>query len=145
MINPSEHKILLELLKHHSESKTQITLNWIRITITILTPSLVLLIGLQDDLQSSECLLHILLVISILLLTLSILTGLLILQQEYTPHQKALEEITELLKSHQQETLMNLPFFAEPSLIVKILMKVFPILVWLSILSLGTFGILKYI
>ena len=131
------------LLQQHLLSRYQKRLDWIRVTITILTPSLVLLIGLQDKLLPNEKLLKTLLLTSILLMTLSILTGLWVLLGESEAHGQAVGDIKEWVESGKKiddlQSSVNFPWHQ------KILTKIFPVFVWLSILSLGTFGIIKYL
>ncbi len=118
-------------------------LEWIRVTITILTPSLVLLIGFQTKPHSSEKLLSVLLLISILMMTLSILSGLYLLLAEPKAYQKMAEDIKNLVDKggSVRETPVPLEFSRHQ----EVLLKYFPILVLLSILFLGSFGILKYL
>ena len=119
------------------------SLEWIRITITILTPSLVLLIGFQAKPHSGEKLLSALLLISILLMTVSILTGLYLLLAEAQAYKKMAGDIKSLVDrgGSVQETPISLEF----SLFQEVLLKAFPILFSLSILFLGSFGFFKYL
>jgi hypothetical protein len=131
------------ILQQHLTDRYQKTLIWIRTTITILTPSLALLIGLQEKPLPSEKLLCVLLLISILLMTLSILTGLWVLLGESKAHGKAVVEIKELVESG--ESIDDLPFSVDFPWHQDILLRLFPKLVWLSILFLGSFGFFKYL
>ena len=63
----------IQIIKHHQLNSYQKRLIWVRTAITILTPSLILLIGLQDKPPPYEKLLSVLLLTSTLLMTLSIL------------------------------------------------------------------------
>ena len=143
MKNIEEKLKATPLRQQHLTDRYQKSLVWIRTTITILTPSLVLLIGLQEKPLSSEKLLSLLLSISILLMTLSILTGLWVLLGESKAHGKAVVEIKELVESGK--TIDDLPLSVDFPWHQDILLRLFPKLVWLSILSLGSFGILKYL
>ena len=118
-------------------------LEWIRVTITILTPSLVLLIGFQTKPHSNEKLLNALLLISILLMTLSILSGLYLLLAESQAYKKMAGDIKNLIDrgGNIQETPVPLEFSKHQ----EVLLEYFPILVSLSILFLGSFGFLKYL
>ena len=131
------------LIQHHLLNRYQKRLEWIRVTITILTPSLVLLIGLQDKPPPSEKLLSTLLLTSIVLMTLSILTGLWVLLGESEAHTQAVVDIKEWVDAGKKidELYSSVKFPWHQN----ITMRLFPIFVWLSILSLGTFGILKYL
>jgi hypothetical protein len=143
MDNTEEIIKALPLVSKHKLALYQKRLEWIRVTITILTPSLVLLIGLQGKPQPSEILLRFLLLTSILLMTLSILTGLWVLLGESTGHYQAVVDITKWVDSGNR--VDDLPHSIEFPWHQKILIRLFPIFVWLSILSLGAFGILKYL
>ena len=139
-----EEKIkALPLIQNHQLSGYQKRLEWIRVTITILTPSLVLLIGLQDKPLPYERLLSALLLTSILLMTLSILTGLWVLRGESEGHVQAVADIKSWVESGKE--IDDLPTFVKSPWHQKVTIILFPIFVWLSILSLGTFGILKYL
>jgi len=131
------------LIQHHLLSRYQKRLEWVRVTITILTPSLVLLIGLQDKLLPDEKLLNVLLLTSILLMTLSILIGLWVLLGESEAHTQAVVDIKEWVESGKKiddlQSSVKFPWHQN------ITMRLFPIFVWLSILFLGSFGILKYL
>ena len=81
------------LLSKHLFSRYQKRLDWVRVSITILTPSLVLLIGLQEKPPHNEMLLNVLLLISILLLTVSVLIGLWVLLGESEAHGQAAVDI----------------------------------------------------
>lgn len=143
-MNYIEEKIkAIPLVQQHLVNRYQKRLEWIRVTITILTPSLVLLIGLQDKLLPDEKLLNVLLLISILLMTLSILTGLWVLLGESEAHGLAVDGIKEWVESGKKidDLIASVDFPWHQ----KILTRFFPIFVWLSILSLGTFGLLKYL
>ena len=130
------------LIEHRIDGYKKM-LGWVRVTITILTPSLVLLIGLQDKPQPSEKLLSILLLTSIVLMTLSILTGLWVLLGESKLCHQAASDIKEWVDSGK--SIDNLPYLVKSSWHQNISIKLFPIFVWLSILSLGSFGFLKYL
>ena len=131
------------VIQNHLLNGYQKKLEWIRVTIAILTPSLVLLIGLQDRPLPCERLLSILLLISILLMTLSILIGLWLLRVESKGHFQAVADIKEWVEAGKQTDY--LPTFVKSPWHQNIPIMLFPIFVWLSILSLGAFGILKYL
>jgi hypothetical protein len=84
----------IPIIQKHLVSGYQKRLEWIRATITILTPSLVLLIGLQGKPLPCEKSLRLLLLTSILM-TLSILTGLWVLLGESEAHSQAVADIKE--------------------------------------------------
>ena len=143
-MNNIEEKIkATPVLQHHLTSRYQKRLEWIRVTITILTPSLVLLIGLQGKPPPCEKLLNALLLTSILLMTLSILTGLWVLLGESEAHGQAVDEIKEWVEAGKSiddlKSSVRFPWHQ------KITIRLFPVFVWLSVLSLGAFGILKYL
>ena len=131
------------ILSKHKLAAYQKRLEWIRVTITVLTPSLVLLIGLQDKPPPSEKLLNVLLLTSILLMTLSILTGLWVLLGESTAHLQVAADIKEWVDSGKKvddfQLSAKFPWHQNK------LIELFPIFVWLAILSLGSFGLLKYL
>lgn len=131
------------LIQDHQLNGYQKRLEWIRVTITILTPSLVLLIGLQDKPLPCERLLNVLLLISILLMTLSILTGLWVLRGESEGHWKAVADIKAWVDTGKN--IDDLPTYIKSPWHQNITIMLFPIFVWLSILFLGAFGILKYL
>ena len=133
----------IALIQDHHLGSYQKRLEWVRITITILTPSLVLLIGLQDKPLPCEKLLSVPLLISILLMTLSILTGLWILLGESEAHRQAVADIKAWVDNGKQ--IDDLPTYIKVPWHQNIAIKLFPIFAWLSILSLGAFGILKYL
>ncbi len=138
-----EHAKAKPLLESHLNDRYLKTLIWIRTTITILTPSLVLLIGLQEKPLPSEKLSSVLLLISISLMTLSILAGLWVLLGESKAHWKAAVDIKEWVTAGKRiddlSPYVNLPWHQSISL------RLFPKLVWLSILFLGSFGFVKYL
>jgi hypothetical protein len=143
-MNNIEEKIkATPIIQQHLIERYKKRLDWIRVTITILTPSLVLLIGLQEKPLPNEKLLNFLLLTSIALMTLSILTGLLVLLGESEAHGLAVAGIKEWVDSGKK--IEDLPAAVNFPWHQKILTKFFPILVWLSILSLGSFGVLKYL
>ncbi len=131
------------LLQKHLLDRYQKRLEWIRIIITILTPSLALLVGLQDKPLTSEKLQNTLLLISILLMTLSILTGLWLLFCESEAHGKAVDDIKEWVEAGNR--IDDLPFSMNFPWHQNITIRFFPIFVWLSILFLGSFGMCKYL
>ncbi len=143
-MNNIEEKIkAYPLLHHHRTHGYQKRLEWIRTTITILTPALVLLIGLQEKPLPSENLLHALLLTSIVLMTLSILTGLWVLLGESKAHWSAVDDIKAWVdagnKVDELIGSVSSPWHQ------RIALRLFPVFVWLSILFLGTFGLLKYL
>lgn len=95
MTNIEEKIKAFPLIQQHLTERYKKRLEWVRVTITILTPSLVLLIGLQDKLLPDEKLLNALLLTSILLMTLSILIGLWVLLSESEAHGLAVDGIKE--------------------------------------------------
>ncbi|MFQ5714167.1 MAG: hypothetical protein ACE5GU_09055 [Candidatus Scalinduaceae bacterium] len=143
-MNNIEEKIeALPLIQQSMLDSYKKRLEWIRTTITILTPSLVLLIGFQHKPHSSEKLLSALLLISILLMTVSILSGLYLLLAEAQAYKKMAEDIKSLVD--KGGSVQDTPISLEFSLFQEVLLKVFPILLSLSILFLGSFGICKYL
>lgn len=131
------------LIRDHQLSGYQKRLEWVRVTITILTPSLVLLIGLQDKPLPCERLLGALLLISISLMTLSILTGLWLLFAESEGHWQAVADIKQHVDSGKK--IDDLPTYVKSPWHQNITIRLFPIFVWLSILFLGAFGVIKYL
>jgi hypothetical protein len=143
-MNDIEEKIkAMPFIQHHLLNSYKKRLEWVRVTIAILTPSLVLLIGLQHKPPPCEKLLSVLLLTSILLMTLSILTGLWVLLGESEGHKKAMVDIKEWVDSGKK--IDNLQSSVKFPWHQNITIRLFPILVWLSILSLGSFGLLKYL
>jgi len=143
MNNTEEEIKAIQLIKYHQLNSYQKGLEWVRITITILTPSLVLLIGLQDKPLPYEKLLSVLLLTSILLMTLSILTGLWLLLGESKAHKQAVVDIDRWVDSGKK--IEDLPFSIKSPWHQELAIKLFQIFVWLAFLSLGSFGILKYL
>ncbi len=92
----------LPLIQDHQIGGYQKKLEWVRVTITILTPSLVLLIGLQEKPLPFERLLRILFLTSILLMTLSILMGLWLLLGESKAHAQAVADIKSFVEEGQK-------------------------------------------
>ena len=141
MDNTEEKIKALPVMQQHLVNRYKKRLEWVRVTITILTPSLVLLVGLQEKPLPCETLLKCLLLISILLMTLTILIGLLVLLGESEAHGSAVAGIIERVNSGKvadQNTLVEFPWYQN------FFLKHFPKLVWLSVLFLGLFGITKY-
>ncbi len=130
------------LLSSHLSERYRKRLEWVRVSITILTPSLVLLIGLQDKPQPGETILNVLLLISILLMTVSVLIGLWVLLGESEAHGQAAAHIKEtVLSGGLLEDLQGTITFPAYQ---NIMLRFFPAFVWLSVLSLGSFGCAKY-
>jgi hypothetical protein len=130
------------LLSSHLSDRYKKRLEWVRVSITILTPSLVLLIGLQEKPQHDGVLLNILLLSSILLMTISILIGLWVLLGESEAHGQAAADIREkVLSGGKFEDLQGPIKFPSHQ---NIMLRFFPAIVWLAVLSLGAFGFAKY-
>ena len=143
-MNNIEEKIkALPIIQQHLVDRYKKRLEWVRVTITILTPSLVLLVGLQEKPLPYEKLLSALLLISILLMTSTILLGLLLLLGESEAHGTAVDGIKEWVDSGKKMEDLKSP--VEFPWHQNIFLKYFPIFVWLSVLSLGAFGLLKYL
>ncbi len=141
--NAIEYRKATPDLKNLYSEFYQVMFNWIRTTITILVPSLALLIGLQEKNLSGEKIQNALLLISILVMTLSILIGLWILLYEAELHANVADE----LKYHVaagKKTEDYSPVSNKYSSIQAKLLKSFPWLVGISILFLGSFGFVKY-
>ena len=138
-----EERKALPIIQDHQLQSYQKNLDWIRVTITILTPSLVLLIGLQAPPPLCERLLRVLLLISILLMTLAILTGLCVLRGESEGHFRAVGDIKASVDAGKK--IDDLPTYIKSPWHQNIAIRLFPIFVWLSILFLGSFGFLKYL
>ncbi len=141
---PIEEAIAKPILVDFYYERYKAMLNWIRTTITILVPSLVLLIGLQEKNLPSEKTQNILLLISILMMTLSILLGLWLLLYESISHANAADQ----LKRHVEAGKKTKDFSLVPnkhSYIQIKLLKTFPWFVGISILFLGSFGFVKYL
>lgn len=143
MDNIEEKIKALPVIQQHLVDRYQKRLDWVRVTITILTPSLVLLVGLQEKPLPCEKLRSALLLISILFLTLTILIGLLVLLGESEGHGLAVDGIKEWVDSGKKmedlKSPVKFPWYQN------IFLEYFPILVWLSVLFLGSFGITKYL
>ena len=143
-MNNIEEKIkALPVIQQHLVDRYQKRLEWVRVTITILTPSLVLLVGLQEKPLPYEMLLNALLLISIILMTLTILIGLLLLLGESESHGLAVAGIKEWVDSGKKMEDLNSP--VKFPWHQNVFLKYFPIFVWLSVLSLGSFGVTKYL
>ena len=130
------------LLSNHLSSRYKKRLEWVRVSITILTPSLVLLIGLQEKPPLDEMLLNVLLLSTILLLTVSILIGLWVLLGESEAHGQAADDIKEWVESGKQ--ISDLKGGVKFPSHQEIMLRFFPAIVWLAVLSLGVFGCSKY-
>ena len=133
----------VKLISHHGDEAHKKNYDWIRHGITILTPSLALLIGLQVPDLSSQKIKCISLVITVSLMTISILLGLLALRGEAKLHHLKQEALVDELGNDSQKeapireiSLPNLYFYP---------LVAFPFLLSLSVFSLGIFGVLKYI
>ena len=87
-------------------------------------------------------LLNVLLLSSILLLTVSILIGLWVLLGEAEAHGQAAADIKEWVESGKKIDALNggikFPSYQN------IMLRFFPAIVWLAVLSLGAFGCAKY-
>lgn len=124
-----------------AENKSRIAfLEWVKVVITIMTPSLVLLIGLQDKTQQLTVLSRGFLVSSIVLMSITILLGLLLLHSEQRGHLLLRNDI-----AHQWKTGGSLDQ-AQGVLprLYGILHTVLSFLPPISIMSLSVFGVLKY-
>ncbi|WP_100658447.1 hypothetical protein [Alteromonas flava] len=124
-----------------NEKAKNASLAWIRIVITIVTPSLVLLIGLQDasSALSSEAIFF--LVTCIVTMSSCIITGLYILGGEAKGHRELRDKIGD-------EWNENHKFFTEGitlSQTYKYAGHVFNYLTLISLISLTLFGVLKYV
>ncbi len=142
MNNTEEQIKALPVIQQHLVDRYQKRLDWIRTAITILTPSLVLLIGLQEKPLPCEKLLCFLLVSSIILMTLTILIGLWVLLGESEEHGLAVDGIKEWVDSGKKMSDLKSP--VEFPWHQNLGTKYFPWFVWLSVLLLGCFGTLKY-
>ncbi len=127
---------------HKAETRSRESFhNWARTVITIMTPSLVLLIGLQDKTQLLTKISRYLLVTSITLMALTILIGLLFLYSETKGQHLLRDSIANQWNTEGslEQAGIELPkiyLFAQKS---------FFFLTPLSIISLTIFGICKYI
>ncbi len=124
-----------EVASFHNEKGRAHNYNWIRTCVTILTPSLALLIGLQDTDLSGSCLLVSLLVTAIALMTTAVLLGLLALHSEAKSHVLARDQVVQEWNENQntesiQSMRVNLPNYYQMAL------DYFPFAFWLSISSL---------
>ncbi len=141
----SEQKECVEnIASHHNDEGRAHNYNWIRTCVTILTPSLALLIGLQGTGLAGSCVLRYLLVSAISLMTIAVLLGLVALRSEAKAHVLARDEVIQEWNENQdfqsiQSMRVTLPKRYQMALYY------FPFAFWLSILSLGVFGIAKYI
>ncbi len=89
----------LPVIQKHLSDRYKKRLDWVRVTISILTPSLVLLVGLQEKPLPGEILLKYLLVLSISVMTLTILIGLWVLLGESEGHGLAVDGIKKWVDS----------------------------------------------
>ena len=141
----AEQKATIErIASYHNDEGRKHNYNWIRTCVTILTPSLALLIGLQDNDLSGSCVARYLLVSAIGMMTITILLGLLALHSEAKQHVLSRNEVVqrhnEGLPFHEIEKIrISLPM---PYLIA---LDYFPYSFWVSTLLLGIFGVLKYV
>jgi hypothetical protein len=115
-----------------------------RTCVTILTPSLALLIGFQDSGLSESVLLRYLLVTVISLMTIAILLGVFALRSESRGHVLSRNEA---IRQHNEGVPLNEIEEARIDLPKRYLLALeyFPTVFWLSILFLGGFGIAKYV
>lgn len=115
--------------------------SWVKVVISITTPSLILLIGLQDKNQNISCETLYLLVGSIILMSLTILSGLIILHSESNALHQYRDKIAENWedKISLKDTSVELPNY------YKYISKGFTVFTFLSILTVTVFGVLKYI
>jgi len=114
---------------------------WIKTVITILTPSLVLLIGLQDKNQSLSCIALFFLIASIVILTLTILLGLFVLSADAKGFKLLRDKTAKQWKN--DKSLCNDPVLLSKK--YKYANIMFEYLSFCSIPFLCFFGICKYI
>ncbi len=134
-------------MEHHAAySKANIAsreavFSWIRTVLTILTPSLVLLIGLQnksDELSTNEIGV---LVATIISFSFTILAGLLVLKSESIGQLELRNAISKAYDNNQPLNSVNVNI----SFIYSAAEKAFSIFSLLSIVLVTTFGILKFV
>ena len=138
----NQKQIIEDIATYHNEEGRIKNYNWIRTCVTILTPSLALLVGLQGNDLQFQCLVRIFLQVSIALMTISILLGLLALRSESKSHVSSRNEVIRLHNEGKDlpqilETRIKLAWYYRFSLYI------FPYVFWLSILALGIFGCFK--
>lgn len=114
---------------------------WVRTVISIITPSLVLLIGLQDKSQLDSPLSKYFLVASILLMSLVILSGLFVLRSESEGYRLLRDKVG----NHWNKTQSYSNEGVLLSSNVKFFQIFFSCSTILSIIFLTGFGVVKYI
>jgi hypothetical protein len=132
----------LPVIQKHLINSYQKRLEWARVTITILTPSLVLLVGLQDKPKPDETTLNIFLLTSIILISVTILIGLWLLLGEAEAHNLAVGDIKEWVESGKP--IDDMQWSVNFQKHQQIFLRFFPALVWVSVLSICLFGVLKF-
>jgi len=128
---------------HNAEVRSKNAhLSWVRTIITILTPSLVLLIGLQDNNQLFTSSQSFFLVASIVLMSITILLGLLVLHSESRGHYLLRDSIIDQWNKEDGSLdqagiiLPTIYLFAE---------RAFSFMTPISVALLSIFGFLKYV
>ena len=142
MTDITEH--LNQKIEKLDRQAKQVEFNFIRNSITLLTPSLTLLIGLQEANLPKTSIIHYALLTSIVLLSLTILVGLVSLRAESKLHALEKEYIqTGLNTLKRTGSYHNSPELPLPKWI-QLARNAFHLLIFLSILSLCIFGFSKY-
>lgn len=114
--------------------------NWIRTVLTVLIPSLVLLIGLKSAPPADQLAARYLLVATIILITFTSLVGLFALRAESTFHHLALQAFLQEATSdgnHSEIGSTDLPRLSHFAIIS------FPYLASACLLFVSTFGVVK--
>ncbi|MCG8634817.1 MAG: hypothetical protein MI863_13370 [Desulfobacterales bacterium] len=117
------------------------SLNWVRTVVAILTPSLALLIGLQEKNENFNDTLRYVLVVTIILLATTIVIGLIVLKTEEIGWTKKRDKIQE---SWNKEQKLHLDPVILSDILSKHAVTAFSFCSFSSIISLAIFGILKF-
>jgi len=115
--------------------------SWIKVVISITTPSLILLIGLQSKDQELSCAAIYLLVISIITMSVTILSGLVILNSESGA---LLELRNQIAENWEKQKSLKKAEVVLPNY-YKLIKLLFSIATFSSIVAVTTFGVLKYV
>lgn len=134
---------IADLIAQESLEAHKRNYDWIRHGISVLTPSLTLLIGLQEPSQPCVSLKCVSLLVTVVLMTLTILTGLAALRCEAKLHFLRLQAYAEAGISSAPESA-GIQKIELPK-IYSWAVGLFPYLTFISIFSLGVFGLAKFI
>ena len=139
----AERQFVLEESGRHNELGREKNYNWIRTSITIPTPSLILLVGLEGNSLPKSCILTVATLSSIVAMTLTVLIGLVALHSEAKSHVLARDKLRAEWDQHgdlsKVSELVELPLYMRAALVV------FPYMVSFSLLCISALGIIKVI